>query len=53
MAYIIDKKWSGELWVCSEEIQDVSRVPGTLSFIDDSCMELELCPAPYEFFQDY
>lgn len=53
MAYIIDKKWSGVWWLYSATKQDVSRVPGTLSFIDDGCMEWELCPAPYESFQDY
>lgn len=40
------RKWSGEWWVCSEEIQDVSRVPGVLSYTEDGYMELALSPAP-------
>ena len=50
MANIIDKKWSGVWWLYSATKQDSTRVHGTLSFIDDGCMELELCPAPYESF---
>lgn len=46
----MNNKWSGVWWIYSATMQDSTRVHGTLSLKDDSCMELELCPAPYEPF---
>lgn len=48
MESISDKKWSGVWWIYSATKQDSIRVHGTLCFISDGSMELELNPAPYE-----